>query len=177
MQSLPFRVREGIRINGEETCEPDIRGCHMRLLCARAGIALGPDEDPYDGLGPLRKEIKLAVNVMLNASSWPSARGALIEKLASRYGPSVGTQVDLLRTAIEKRYSALGPYWNSGFGLRLQNVDAAVCADVQRQLRSDGIPCLSIHDSFVVPRSAHDRTIAVMNEEFGRACAKLAPKR
>jgi hypothetical protein len=79
MQSLPFRVREGIRINGEETCEPDIRRYHMQLLCARAGIALGPDEDPYNGLGPPRKEIKFAVNVMLNASSWPNARGALIE--------------------------------------------------------------------------------------------------
>jgi hypothetical protein len=176
-QSLPSPVREGIRINNEETCETDIRGCHMRLLCARAGILLGPHEDPYDGLGPPRREIKLAINVMLNASSWPSARGALIEKLVSRYGPSVGTQVDLLRAATEKRYPALGPYWNSGYGLQLQNIDAGICAEVQRQLRAKGIPNLSVHDSFIIPRSKLDHANAVMNDQFDRACAKLARKR
>jgi hypothetical protein len=176
-QSLPSSVREGVRINGEETCEPDIRGCHMRLLCAGAGIALGPDEDPYDGLGPPRKEIKLAVNVMLNARSWRSARGALVEKLASRYGPSVGTQADLLRAAIEKHFPALSLYWNSGHGLHLQTIDAEVCAEIQRRLRADDIPCLSVHDSFIVPKSAEGQTVALMNEVFDRACAKLRAER
>ena len=69
-QSVPSRCRTGIRINGEPTCEPDIQGCHMRLLSARAGVKLGAG-DPYEGLGLPRKEVKLAVNVMLNAPSWP----------------------------------------------------------------------------------------------------------
>jgi hypothetical protein len=37
-QSVPSRVRQGIYVNGEPTSEPDIQGCHMRLLCARAGV-------------------------------------------------------------------------------------------------------------------------------------------
>ena len=55
-QSVPSRCRTGIRINGEPTCEPDIRGCHMRLLSARAGVKLGAG-DPYEGLGLPRKEV------------------------------------------------------------------------------------------------------------------------
>jgi len=32
------------------------------------------------------------------------------------------------------------------------------------------VPTLSIHDSFVVPKSARDFTVGEMNEEFERAC-------
>jgi hypothetical protein len=102
-QLLPSRVRKGIRINGERTCQLNIRVSQLRLLCARGG----------------------------------------------------------------------SPQWNTGFGLWLQDVDAEVCARVQARLRADGIPCLSMHDSFIVPRSAHDRTNTVMSEEFARACARL----
>jgi hypothetical protein len=171
-QGLPSLVRQGIRVNGEETCEPDIRACHMRLLCAGAGIELD-GEDPYEGLGMPRNEIKLAINVMLNASSWPSARGALVDKFSATYGPSAGTQAEVLRTVVEKRYPGLSPFWNTGYGLRLQNIDAGVCTRLQARLRADGIPCLSVHDSFIVPRSAHDRTVALMDEEFDRAYTKL----
>ena len=48
-------------------------------------------------------------------------------------------------------FPALALFWNTGHGLILQSVDAEVCRHVQRRLRHDGIPCLSIHDSFVVP--------------------------
>ena len=173
-QSVPSRCRPGIHINGEPTCEPDIRGCHLRLLCARAGVELG-DGDPYE-LGPPRKEVKLAVNVMLNARTWPSARSALIARLSDRYGPAVGAQVDMLRTTIQQRYSALDPFLNTGCGLDLQRIDADICEHLQRKLRDRGVPVLSIHDSFVVPKSAHDFTVSEMNEEFDRACRQLRAK-
>src|SRR5262245_44684819 len=130
----------------------------MRLLCARAGVVIG-DSDPYADLGVPRKEVKLAINIMLNARNWPSARGALIERLSDAYGRSAGGHIDRLRTVIEGRYPALGAYWNTGYGMILQNVDAGICARVQQRLRDDGVPLLSIHDSFIVSRSARDRTI------------------
>jgi hypothetical protein len=65
------------------------------------------------------------------------------------------------------------PLWNTVYGFRLRYIAAEVYAHVQRRLRADAIPCLSFHASFVVPRSAHDRIVAVMNEEFDRACARL----
>ena len=103
---LAASVRKGIRINGEKTCQLNLRVSQLRMLCARAGL----------------------------------------------------------------------PPWNTGSGLWLQDIDAEVCARVQAHLRADGIPCLSVHDTFIVPLSAHDRTRAVMDEEFARACARLAER-
>ena len=164
-QSVPSRIRRGICINGELTCGPDIRGCHMRLLCADAGINLS-DGDPYGGLDLPRNDIKLAINVMLNARSWPSARGALIEHLSDSYGLAVAVHVDQIRAAVRSRFPALEPYWNTGFGLVLQNIDAAICARVQQRLRNDGVPVLSIHESYIAPQSAHDLTVEAMDQEF-----------
>ena len=174
-QNVPSRCRAGIRINGEPTCEPDIPGCHMRLVSARAGVRLGAG-DPYEGLGLPRNDVKLAINVMLNASSWQRARAALIANLSHDYGPKVGAQVDRLRTAIQRRFPALDPFWNTGYGLTLQRIDADICERLQRRLRHHGAPVLSVHDSFVVPQSSREVTIGTMNEEFDRACDRLRKK-
>src|SRR5262245_33165364 len=72
-QSVPSRCRQGVHINREPTYESDIPGCHMHLLSAGAGVDLGAG-DPYDGLGLPRNEVKLAINVMLNAPTWTNAR-------------------------------------------------------------------------------------------------------
>ena len=144
----------------------------MRLLSARAGVKLGPG-DPYEGLELPRKDVKLAINVMLNAPSWARARAALIANLSDDYGPPVGTQVDELRTAIQRRFPALDPFWNTGYGLTLQGIDAEICERLQRRLRDRGVPALSVHDSFVVPQSAREFTTGVMYEELDRACDRL----
>jgi hypothetical protein len=144
----------------------------MRLVGARAGVKLGAG-DPYEGLGLPRKHVKLAINVMLNASSLPRARAALIANLSDDYGPMVGAQVDRLRTAIQRRFPALDSFWNTGYGLTLQRVDADICERLQRRLRDHGVPTLSVHDSFVVPQSAREFTTGVMHEEFDRACDRL----
>jgi hypothetical protein len=171
-QNVPSRCRAGIRINGEPTCEPDIPGCHMRLLCARAGVKLGAG-DPYEGLGLPRKDVKLALSVMLNAPSWARARAALLANLSDDDGPTVGARVDRLRTAIRRRFPALDPFWNTGYGLTLQRIDAEICERLQWRLRARGVPVLSVHDSFVVPKSAGEFTTGVMHEGFDRACHQL----
>jgi hypothetical protein len=171
-QSLPSAIRAGIHINGETTSEPDIRGCHMRLLGARAGLDFG-DGDPYALPHLPRDEVKLAINIMLNARSWASARGALVEKLSARHGASANLRAVAIRTEVRKAFPPLDPFWTSGYGLTLQNIEANICMRLQRRLREKNIPCLSIHDSFIVPRTAHDHTVAVMEEEFDRACRRL----
>jgi hypothetical protein len=171
-QALPSAIRTGIHINGEATCEPDIRGCHMRLLGARAGLDFG-NGDPYALPDLPRDEIKLAINIMLNARSWASARGALIEKLWVRHGISAGLRADAIRAVVWGCFPALEPFWTTGYGLTLQNIDADVCMRLQRRLRDKNIPCLSIHDSFIVPQSVRNHTVAVMEEEFDSACRQL----
>jgi hypothetical protein len=59
----------------------------------------------------------------------------------------------------------------------LQNIDAQVCAGVQRRLREAGVPALSVHDSFIVPQPARDLTVSIRDEEFDRACHAQCQKR
>jgi hypothetical protein len=171
-QSLPAGVRTGLRIDGEPTVEHDISGCHMRLLCARAGVAIG-NGDPYALSDLPRNEIKVGVNIMLNATSWRSARGALVNQLADEHGPAACARADRIREELRLRFPAFEPYWNSGYGLKLQNIDAAICMQVQRRLRQHSVPCLSVHDSFLVPQLAEDLTVRTVEEEFDRACHRL----
>jgi hypothetical protein len=177
-QHVPSDVRTGIHINGEPTCESDIAACHLRLLGACAGVEFG-DRDPYDGLGFSRDDVKACFNIMLNASRWRSASGALIERLSGRWDDDrpIGPHVQAIRTAIQTRFPALERFWNTGYGLLLQNIDAQVCAGVQRRLREAGVPALSIHDSFIVPQPARDLTVSIRDEEFDRACHAQRQKR
>jgi hypothetical protein len=64
-QALPQDVREGLRLNGEPVIERDFRACHLRLLCARVGVALpfsDPEFDPYMIAGLPRRDVKRALN-------------------------------------------------------------------------------------------------------------------
>jgi hypothetical protein len=167
-QQLPPTMRRGMLIGGAPTVERDISGCHMRLLCARAGVDLMGD-DPYQLPNHSRHEVKMAINIMLNARSWQIARGALAAKLEPVHGTSAGGQADRLRATIQRVFPALRPFWNTGFGLALQNADSEVCKRVQQRLRSTNVPCLSVHDSFIVPQRAHVCALEVINEEFDRA--------
>jgi hypothetical protein len=167
-QQLPSAVRQSILIGGAPTVECDISGCHMRLLCARAGIEL-PGGDPYQLPGQSRHEVKLAINIMLNARSWHAARGALAARLDLNHGASAGTQADRLRRRIHETFPALRRFWNTGFGLALQNADAEVCRRVQQRLRGSNIPCLTVHDSFITPENTQASASAVIEEEFERA--------
>ena len=65
----------------------------------------------------------------------------------------------------------LRQFFFSGIGLRLQNIDAEICANVQRYCRADGIPCLSIHDGFRVMAAHESVLVDLMEEEMKKACA------
>jgi hypothetical protein len=171
-QSLPKDVRAQLLVNGETVIEHDYRACHLRLLCAQAGIDLPfheQDFDPYAIVGFDRSHIKLAINIMLHASSERAALGAIASELSIR--KLQGPRADLLISAVRKHFCGLERYWCSGIGLRLQSIDAEICRCVQRRLRYLGIPVLSVHDSFIVPVSFDSGLADVMEEEMCRACS------
>src|SRR5205085_11543728 len=84
-QSVPARLRTSIRINNMTTIEHDFANCHIRLLHALADFA-PPRGDPYEISGLPRHEIKLALNIMLNAGRAREARYAIAADLADAHG-------------------------------------------------------------------------------------------
>jgi hypothetical protein len=168
-QGLPRAARKTLFIDVSPTTELDFRACHLRLLAAMARITLPFDDpafDPFTILNLPRPIVKLAFNIMLNAQSERGALSALSNKLREHGWEPAYPLARRSMAALERRFPGLGPYWNTCIGLRLQNLDARICARVQRTLRHQGVPVLSIHDSFVVPQINSRLLQDVMNEEY-----------
>ena len=131
-QCLPSKIRPHLRINGEPVVECDYRACHLKLLCAIAGIELPwHDEgyDPYRLPDIPRAQVKTAFSIMLNAYSEANARWAIFGELRVNHADAWR-----LMERIRSQWPGLARCWCSGAGLRLQGVDAEICARVQRQV-------------------------------------------
>ena len=181
-QGLPSKVRPGLVIDGKPTVEVDFRACHPRLLCARVGLDL-PYEDPgfdfYGGDGDARKQIKLAFNIALNAANPQSGLAAIAQRFFKEdWGKGQRAAFPLARDTLDqisRRYPALAGLINTGIGLRLQNHDARICTRVQRHFRDHEVPCLSIHDSFVVPSHCKITLQEVMEQEMQNELRFIRP--
>ncbi|MBV5343104.1 hypothetical protein JZU68_05665, partial [bacterium] len=57
-------------------------------------------------------------------------------------------------------------YVNSGAGLKLQNLDSQITEAILMRMTDKGIPCLPVHDSYIVPQQYEDRLRDVMMEEY-----------
>jgi len=175
-QSVPSHYRQALTIDGAATVELDIRACHPRLLCASVGLELpfaDTDFDFYSLPGEDRASVKLAVNIMLNAATPKKARQALANELRDGGDDAPSAHARILMDAVYGQWPQLAPYWSSSIGMRLQAVDANVCARVQRMLRHDGVPCLSVHDSFIVAAQNRSALTTAMEEGMAQASSLL----
>jgi hypothetical protein len=171
-QSVPARLRLSICISDTATVEHDFANCHVRLLHALAGLA-PPRGDPYLISDLPRHEVKLALNIMLNAGNASEARAAIVAELVGTYTGDADSRARLLMKAVRTRHRKLAGFWTSGVGLRLQTIDATICAHIQRHLRGLNVPVLSVHDSFLVPTTHGDLLLQVMEETFEETCRRL----
>jgi len=172
-QHLPSRIRAGLRIDRSPVIEIDYQGCHPHLMAAWHGIALPVNADPYERHGYERRHMKRAFNILLNAKSFAQARRAIANRFIADWGrDSYHKSVDLIQ-AVQAQFPGLERSWLAGFGGRLQNIDADICARVQRKLRRAGVPCLSVHDSFIVPILNSQQLRSIMDDEFNKKQQQL----
>ncbi|TXM58411.1 hypothetical protein [Methylobacterium sp. WL120] len=158
-QSLPKGARKDLFINGEVCVEPDFATLHPRILYAARGHALR--HDPYEtGVFP-RSEGKLALNVALNARTMNSAAAALMDK--DGWGHGWDYTRGLLK-AVVKRNAPIAKDIGADRGIRCMAVDAAMAVDVLKACEKASVPCLPVHDSFIVPASKGAWMEAKMDE-------------
>jgi hypothetical protein len=114
-------------------------------------------------------EMKRALGLPSAKPKASSMRAALLANLVlAAYGGNKG-----LHYSRDKNHYALERYWSTGVGCRLQRIDGDMCASIQRRCREFSIPCLSVHDSFIVPARHHELLKQLMNEELERALCKM----
>lgn len=172
--SMPSEDRRHILIDGHETAEVDYDMLHARIIYAWAKKKLVGDA--YEIAGFERKVAKRAFFIIINAPTYLSAKGAVAEYLKKKkMDPK---RAGKLIAAMKERHEPVAKYFHSGLGLKLQNLDSEMAEYVLRVMTvQKGIPCLPIHDSFIVPAGQVKnlmRTMKAAYEKFvGRASATV----
>lgn len=150
-QEIPSRHRPHIRINGKKTVEIDFTAMHLRILYAKAGLDFSIEKDPYNlGLDnwegkkdPRRKVIKKAINALLNDEDNVFSLGKDDKKV-----------LGLTEEEFEKQLQTIHPKLKfsqyKGIGLELQKLDSDIAEALLLWMVDHDIPCLPVHDSFIV---------------------------
>jgi hypothetical protein len=156
-QALRKADRQRLLIDGEPTVELDFKSMHTRLCYQFEGCPLPPDVDPYliPGLPKTSRDVvKAALNRLINAAPGKTPRAP--ERAVAGLPPGM-TWKRLLET-VEAHHAPIAPWFRSGQGMRLQFVDSAIADAVLRYLTFRRVPCLPVHDSFIVAES-HERQL------------------
>lgn len=158
-QLVPSALRRGIYINDTPTVEVDFKGLHVSLLSAEQGVEL--EGDPYLLRGLvlpgvpallLRALVKQLVLTALNAKDRKSAFQSFREGWpASHYGKTMtNEELTFLLDAFTTQHPHLRDLVCADQGIRLMNVDARIAEMVHRHFTDQGVPVLSVHDSFII---------------------------
>lgn len=159
-QSVPSRERMLLLIDGSPTIELDYHHLHPHLLYAYVGCNLDGDAYTVKGYEDQRRLVKVAFNVMINASSWAQAQGAIAGAMESD-----SEEARLLMHAVARHHAPIRRLICSGLGLRLQRIDSDIAIEVVREMAvRRKIGCFPVHDSFIVPASAQDELKTTMDK-------------
>jgi hypothetical protein len=162
-QTMRSRHRHAILIDGERTEEVDYDYLHARIIYAWAKKKLVGD--PYIIEGFPRNVAKRAFFIIVNAKGYLAAKGAVANYLEEK-GMARKLAGKLIE-AMKKRHLQVEKYFHSGAGLELQNLDAKMAEYVLRVMTvQKGVPCLPIHDSFIVPAGQVKNLIRTMKAAY-----------
>jgi hypothetical protein len=185
-QFIPSEYREFITINGIASVEIDYSELHPRLLYLEQGLApptgdlydiglvidgksYDPSSEPYKTQRDIVKEV---FNALLNDES---GRYRMDEEQVK----TIGIKQSELKKRLIKRHPPLKSVLGKGVGLGFQYIDSQVAEVVMLDLLKQGVTCLPVHDSFIVPRHQGQLLHAAMLKAFTAVMkgnvAKLKP--
>jgi hypothetical protein len=171
--NLKSERRNGIRIKGEPVATLDYGAMFTRLAYARLK-STPPEGDPYtiEGFEGYRSGIKKAMNCFLfdntpRRSKWPNDIGVGVgdddeandkTSEAARFEGRLpeGWTVGRAKKVILRKHPALKEAWGRSLGYALMFDESCILLAVLNELRTKGIPALSLHDGLMVQRSKRD---------------------
>lgn len=176
--------RQTILINDTPTVEVDFKAMHVQILSAEKGIALSGD--PYElpaGTVPgtpaalqrtlVKKLLLTALNARDRQAAFRSFRG---EWPDGHLGKSMtDKELEKLVQAFLTRHPHLADRVFADQGIRLMNVDSKIAERVHRHFTAQGVPVLSVHDSFIVDYSRMGELKRVMAEASEAVVGKPMP--
>lgn len=188
-QQLRKIERETIQFDGESSVELDYSGMHPRLLYHLAEMQF--DGDPYAlwgkrTTGPMRLMAKQIINAAINAESRDAAISASnremrttadngerkigkaleVARLLKRAADETGLKFADIYDLAAQRHPEIAKFFGSDFGMVLMRIDSSIALDILYHFAKRGCPCLSVHDSFIVPVSHAQELKRVMHEFY-----------
>ena len=174
-QNLASIERRTIQFDSEPSVELDYSGLHTRMIYHLEGIDF--THDPYrlwdrQTTPELRYVAKVVVNAGINARTHTATISACNHAMSTKTEDGQRKQGKALSDAIRlydayrrtgitfvevfdlaiRRHRRIAEYFGSDAGLRLMNLDGKIALDILSHFADRSIPCLGVHDSFVVPR-------------------------
>ena len=173
-QYMPKGFRKDILINGEPAVELDYSAHHIRIPYHLEGIDYR--DDPYLALTDdpeERKIFKKLLLVALNATTEKKAIEAFrSECIETAWKTELSLADESIRGLLARardQHKRIAGFIHSGKGRMLQNLDSRITEGILMRMTDMGIPCLPVHDSYIVPRQHEDRLRDVMVGEYRAA--------
>ena len=183
-QGLPKDARRQLMVNGRRLVEVDYSGLHPTILYHKKGLAapIDPYNQVLDQLGldndllgltgkneemTRRDAIKVAVNAMLNAPNpLQRAPNNVHIKLLGLKSKSLWNE---LSTAILLAFKDIEQYFYTGAGSWLMRLDSDIAEKVLLHFakhQKGPIPCLPMHDSFLIDPAYDTELVLVMRQAY-----------
>jgi hypothetical protein len=155
-----------ITINSLPTIEIDYSGLHPYMMYHLEGLK-PPAGDMYDiGVwsSPEEMEVKRPIikeffNAIVNDEYGEYKMPKSSRKI-------IGLSNKQLRAKIAQKHPQIAHNFNSGYGLTLQYEDSMIAERVMLLLLKQDIPCLPVHDSFIVQVFHEKELIHAMNQAY-----------
>lgn len=166
-----------ILINGSPTVELDYSAHHIRILYHLEGIDY--DDDPYDILCKKPEERKIYKKILLtaiNADSEIATIKSFIREARNDQEiscPLTHGYVGGLIANFKNVHKPIAKHICSGIGVRLMNIDSRITEAILMRMTRGNIPCLPVHDSYIVPVEHKDILNLVMIEEYKKIMGGL----
>jgi len=161
--------RKFLTINDNPTVELDYSAHHIRMLYHIIGMEY--NDDPYGVLCENideRKMYKLVQLVAINSPNRKIAVKAIRDVFRKNHiahdltDNAIASLIDRFRNA----HQPIQDFLFSGIGLKLQNRDSRITEAILMRLMKRNIPCLPIHDSYIVDAQYKTALTQAMIEEY-----------
>jgi len=161
--------RKLLTINDNPTIELDYSALHIRMLYHILGMEY--NYDPYEALCENKDERKAYKLVQLISINCPPEKDVVfsIRKAFRKKGffnllsdKTINQMIERFREA----HQPIADFLFSGIGLKLQNRDSRITEAILMRLMKHNIPCLPVHDSYIVETRYRGALEQAMVEEY-----------
>lgn len=166
-QQIKSNYRKSIRINGVRVTELDFKANHPSMIY-RTSTGMPIPVDCYAIRGFDRDIVKNAMMMMINNPSKEKAVLALVTRVRKKLNKKIThDDANKITSLLEELHEPILPYlYDPQLGMRMQTIEGEIAVDILLKLMKEDIPCLSLHDSFLVSVNQREQLRTAMINSY-----------